>query len=105
MFKKTVENFTCENCGFKVKGTGFTDHCPKCLASKHVDIEPGDRLSKCKGLMLPISADYSRHEFKIVYKCTKCGLIKKVSAAPADDKEKLEFLASLKKTSLNNKFK
>jgi len=30
-FTKRVENFTCEICGTKVKGTGFTDHCPRCL--------------------------------------------------------------------------
>lgn len=97
MFRKKIEDFICENCGFKVKGNGFTDHCPKCLASKHVDIEPGDRLSKCGGLMLPISVDYSNYEFTIVYKCFKCGSIKRVSAAPDDDKKKLESLTMVKK--------
>ena len=104
MFRKRIEDFICEKCGFKVKGNGFTDHCPKCLASKHVDIEPGDRLSKCRGLMLPISIDYLKHEFTIVYICLKCGSIKRVSAAPEDDKQKLESLTRVKKA-LNNKFK
>ena len=26
-----------------MKGNGYTNHCPKCLWSKHVDINPGDR--------------------------------------------------------------
>jgi len=37
-FSKKVENFTCEACGNKVKGSGYTDHCPNCLYSKHVDV-------------------------------------------------------------------
>jgi hypothetical protein len=79
-----------------VKGTGFTDHCPKCLTSKHVDINPGDRSSKCKGLMLPIGVEYLRHEFFIVYKCEKCGVVKRVSAAPDDNPLILERFAGLK---------
>ena len=39
-FKRKKENFVCENCGAEVKGDGFTNHCPKCLYSKHVDIFP-----------------------------------------------------------------
>jgi len=42
-FQKRIENFTCEKCGLFVKGTGYTDHCPNCLWSKHMDINPGDR--------------------------------------------------------------
>jgi len=53
-FKRTKENFTCENCGFLVEGDGYTNHCPRCLWSKHVDINPGDRCSNCFGMMEPI---------------------------------------------------
>ncbi|MFA6992594.1 MAG: RNHCP domain-containing protein, partial [Candidatus Gracilibacteria bacterium] len=37
-FSRTIEDFVCEKCGAKVKGDGYTNHCPKCLWSKHVDI-------------------------------------------------------------------
>ena len=53
-FTKRKENFICENCGHFVVGNGFTNHCPNCFFSKHVDINPGDRLCSCNGLMKPI---------------------------------------------------
>ena len=39
------EDFICENCGKDVEKSSYTarDHCPYCLYSKHVDINPGDR--------------------------------------------------------------
>lgn len=36
-FTRVIEDFICENCGTEVKGNGYTNHCPKCLWSKHVD--------------------------------------------------------------------
>ena len=47
-FTRTVGDFVCENCNTSVKGNGYTDHCPCCLYSKHVDINPGDRDCDCK---------------------------------------------------------
>ncbi|MDD4027925.1 MAG: RNHCP domain-containing protein, partial [Bacilli bacterium] len=43
------ENFICEVCKKEVKSLGYTarDHCPYCLSSKHVDINPGDRKCTC----------------------------------------------------------
>ena len=45
LFTKIDEEFICENCGKKVKKLGYTcrNHCPYCLHSKHVDVNPGDR--------------------------------------------------------------
>ena len=50
------EEFVCDNCGKMVNKLNYTarDHCPFCLYSKHVDINPGDRLNKCRGLLKPI---------------------------------------------------
>lgn len=48
-FQRQIEDFVCEKCGKEVKGDGYTDHCPRCLRSKHVDVNPGDRRSKCNG--------------------------------------------------------
>ena len=49
-FKMIDEKFICENCGYEVDKLNYTarDHCPNCLWSKHVDINPGDRLNDCK---------------------------------------------------------
>ena len=53
------ETFTCRNCGRMVvpegAGSNHRNHCPNCLYSLHVDIEPGDRESDCGGHMKPIS--------------------------------------------------
>ena len=77
-FKKVVEDFVCENCGEEIKGDGFTNHCPKCFYSKHVDIFPGDRLESCLGLMEPVEIlKGKRDEFIIIHKCKKCGDLSK----------------------------
>ncbi len=69
------EEFICENCGKKVKKLGYTarDHCPYCLCSKHVDINPGDRANECKGLLKPIDIEKFKDTYKIIYECNKCG--------------------------------
>ena len=48
-FNELDEGFICENCGKEVTPAGYTsrDHCPYCLYSKHVDINPGDRQNTC----------------------------------------------------------
>lgn len=72
-FQKKVEDFTCEHCGAEVKGTGYTNHCPKCLWSKHVDVNPGDRASLCGGMMPPVSVEQRKGgEFSLVLRCEKC---------------------------------
>ncbi|MDR3289661.1 MAG: RNHCP domain-containing protein [Rickettsiales bacterium] len=76
-FQKKVENFVCENCGEMIKGNGFTNHCPNCLYSKHVDINPGDRMAECGGMMEPIDLEQKHGKFIIVHKCKKCGFIRK----------------------------
>ena len=51
-FNELDEGFVCENCKKEVKPLNYSsrDHCPYCLYSKHVDINPGDRNNNCKGL-------------------------------------------------------
>jgi hypothetical protein len=73
LFTKTKEDFVCEKCKEEVKGTGYTNHCPKCLWSKHVDIFPGDRLEDCGGLMKPIKIESEKQKYVITHKCEKCG--------------------------------
>jgi len=72
-FQKNIENFTCEHCGALVKGTGYTNHCPKCLWSKHVDVFPGDRAEECGGLMEPIGLAAKKSGYILTHRCIKCG--------------------------------
>ncbi|HEY4516759.1 MAG TPA: RNHCP domain-containing protein [Candidatus Paceibacterota bacterium] len=74
MFKRTIEEFTCGKCGLHVKGNGYTNHCPRCLWSKHVDVHPGDRAAACGGLMKPVALEGSSPDYRIVHRCQKCGL-------------------------------
>ncbi len=86
-FSKKTEDFTCSNCGAKVRGTGYTDHCPRCLFSRHVDLNPGDRRSRCKGEMRPVGASSDRRGFTIHYICTRCRVRRSVKAAANDNME------------------
>lgn len=88
-FAKKVENFICENCGKSVIGNGYTNHCPFCLYSKHVDINPGDRSCNCGGLMKPIEIQQKNGEFVILHKCTKCGFERKNKVQENDDINKI----------------
>jgi hypothetical protein len=73
-FQKKVEDFECENCKKKIKGDGFTNHCPSCFFSRHVDIFPGDRLENCGGLMEPVEIEAAKGtRYIITHKCKKCG--------------------------------
>lgn len=72
-FQKKLENFVCEHCGEKVVGSGYTNHCPKCLWAKHVDVVPGDRQAKCGGLMEPVTVRKKSGKWQIKQKCLKCG--------------------------------
>lgn len=88
-FKKVVEDFTCEHCGKKVKGNGYTNHCPSCLWSKHVDVHPGDRASDCGGQMKPVEVETKAGESILVHECMVCGHRKRNKVSPNDDFEKV----------------
>ena len=81
------ENFICENCNKEVSKSNYTarDHCPYCLYSKHVDINPGDRLNTCHGLLEPIGIEKFKNTYKIIYKCEKCNELHKNIMANDDD--------------------
>ena len=83
-FQRHIENFTCENCGFPVQGDGYTNHCPECLWSQHVDVNPGDRAEHCRGLMEPVGFTIKRGSYILVHRCTKCGITKRNKAAKND---------------------
>ena len=56
------EQFVCENCGFNVPKLGYScrNHCPKCLHSKHVDKNPGDREEECHGDLEPVGLEIGK---------------------------------------------
>ena len=90
-FNVVDEEFICENCGNTVKKLGYSsrDHCNKCLFSKHVDINPGDRLNNCLGLLKPIGVEKFRDTFKIIYKCCKCNKTHKNIVANDDNMDEI----------------
>ena len=92
-FSKVKENFTCEHCGFNVVGSGYTNHCPRCLWSKHVDVNPGDRASQCNGMMEPISLEQKAGEYRILHRCIQCGFEKPNVVAENDNKASLVNLS------------
>jgi len=86
-FTKKTENFTCENCGKEVEGTGYTNHCPFCLWSQHVDVNPGDRSAECDGLMRPVDIYLEGQYWILTHKCELCGYKKRNKLAENDDTE------------------
>lgn len=86
-FNRNIEDFTCENCGTEVHGNGYTNHCPNCLFSKHVDINPGDRSAECGGLMEPVGLEIKNGEYIIIHRCKKCGFMRKNKTSLDDNFE------------------
>lgn len=93
-FKRKIEDFVCNNCGQNVKGDGYTNHCPQCLWSKHVDIIPGDRASDCDSRMKPARMELSGGKYDIVHKCVKCGHEKKNKTSSKDNFEEVLKIAT-----------
>lgn len=96
-FVEIDEEFICENCGKKVTKLGYScrNHCPYCLHSKHVDVKPGDRQEKCHGDLEPVSMfPDAKKGYVIVFKCKKCGEIRRNKAAKDDDMNLLIDLSS-----------
>lgn len=89
---KNDNGFVCRNCGKTVSPLGYTsrDHCPYCLHSIHIDNIPGDRSNTCLGDLIPISIENNpKKGYIIVYKCQKCGEIKKNKSANDDNFDKI----------------
>ncbi len=96
-FTEIDEEFVCENCGKKVSKLEYScrDHCPYCLYAKHVDIFPGDRQEKCHGMLEPLGIENnSKKGFVIIYRCKKCGKIRKNVAAKDDNMKKIIQLST-----------
>jgi Zn finger protein HypA/HybF involved in hydrogenase expression len=92
------ETFICEHCGKEVPKLEYSarDHCPYCLYSKHVDINPGDRANNCKGLLKPIDIEKFKDTYKIIYECEKCHMQHKNIIATDDDMNMIIEISSNK---------
>ncbi len=96
-FTKIDEQFICENCGEKVDKLGYScrNHCPRCLHSKHVDKNPGDREESCHGILEPVSLEIdSKKGNVIVFRCKKCNMIRKNKMAEDDNMDLIIELSS-----------
>ncbi len=88
MFIRTKEDFVCEKCGTQVEGNGYTNHCPNCLWSKHVDVFPGDREEGCGGMMKPVGVEARGGvPVRILHKCEMCGFERAASIVKEDNEE------------------
>ncbi|MEU2031253.1 RNHCP domain-containing protein [Nocardia amamiensis] len=74
--------FRCVECRREVPviapGTAHRNHCPHCLASKHVDRRvPGDRAESCRGRMVAVSMSARDDgEWLLVHQCLACGCVR-----------------------------
>ncbi len=92
------ETFTCKVCGRPVvpagAGSGHRNHCPNCLNSLHVDIEPGDRASDCGGHMEPVAVWVRKNgEWALIHRCRICGKFCSNRVAADDNPMKLMSIA------------
>ena len=88
------ENFVCGHCGALVTGNGYTNHCPHCLWSKHVDKDPGDRAEACGGMMRPALLEGSSPNYRILHVCEDCGLERVNKLQPEDSTDAMVALAA-----------
>ncbi len=88
-FQRYIEDFICTYCGTSVTGNGYTNHCPKCLWSRHVDVNPGDRAASCHGMMEPVGLIIKQDNYMVIHCCTTCGIEKKNKTSKNDSFEAL----------------
>lgn len=75
-FTKINEEFTCVHCGKTVVAAAKTcrNHCPHCLTSLHVDINPGDRANPCGGVMDAVGYELdAKKGIALIFSCRRCG--------------------------------
>ncbi|MDR1668871.1 MAG: RNHCP domain-containing protein [Oscillospiraceae bacterium] len=90
--------FTCRVCGMQVApggaGSRHRNHCPQCLSSAHLDIEPGDRASDCRGTMDAIGVWVRKDgEWAIIHRCRICGALSSNRIAADDNPTLLMSIA------------
>jgi hypothetical protein len=93
-------DFRCVSCRLDVPldapGTAHRNHCPHCLASRHVDQRiPGDRAGHCHGRMEPLCMSARADgEWVIIHHCVSCGELSANRVAGDDNPLALVRLAT-----------
>ena len=92
------DSLTCKVCGRLVvaagAGSDHRNHCPNCLSSLHLDIEPGDREADCGGIMEPVGVWVRKNgEWAIIHRCRICGHLSSNRVAADDNPMKLMSIA------------
>lgn len=97
-FREDDGEFRCRSCkgliGPPPSGTRQRNHCPRCLASLHLDERPGDRAAQCGSLMEPIAIWVRSDEWVLLHRCKGCGVIHANRIAPDDNETLLLSLAA-----------
>lgn len=91
-FSKNDDGFVCLHCGRQVEPLGYTsrNHCPHCLWSVHVDVNPGDRANPCRGALKPVRTEPDpKKGFVVIHRCERCGEIRRNKAASDDNRSLL----------------
>jgi DNA-directed RNA polymerase subunit RPC12/RpoP len=92
-------SFRCAVCGHWVpplQNGSYRNHCPRCLASRHVDVRPGDRAATCGGVMLATGIIRSKKGWQIVHRCEQCGALRRNRIAEHDpDPDDIDALIAL----------
>lgn len=91
-FERRQEDFICEICQTITQGNGYTNHCPECLYSKHVDINPGDRSASCQGMMKPVSKGLDKKGYYLIHHCLKCEAQRRIKILECDNKDVINSL-------------
>lgn len=85
------DSFICLVCSSEVgplKGS-CRNHCPECLSSRHVDINPGDRLNTCQSIMRPVQIIMKGDKQILIHECVECEHLQRNIVAPDDNLEKI----------------
>ncbi len=84
----TNRGFACQQCGRSVpplENGSYRNHCPYCLYSLHLDVNPGDRAADCGGLLEPVGVEHSgKKGWVILHRCQRCGVTRRNKAALDD---------------------
>ena len=86
-FTTINEAFICDYCEREVPQAqkSCRNHCPFCLCSKHVDVNPGDRAETCHGRLRAVDYDLTgKKGLVLIHRCDKCGVEVRNKAALGD---------------------
>lgn len=100
-FTSHNDGFQCVFCSAVVppRKKSCRNHCPYCLHSLHVDINPGDRANECRGLLQPVSYELSSKKgLVLVFQCLSCHKKTKNIAAVEDEIAADDYEAILRLT-------